>query len=102
MTDGKREIEELRAEIVKLDSILLSTIEKRARAAKKIGELRAGLGQPASLPLGDRAALHAIVGRASGELQHDAVRSIFREIFAACLSLELPVNVAYAGPEGGA
>jgi chorismate mutase/prephenate dehydratase len=28
------------------------------------------------------------------------MRAIFREVFAACLSLELPAKVAYAGPEG--
>jgi len=102
MADEKREIEELRTEIAKLDALLLGTVEKRARAAKRIGELRASLGQPVSLPLGDRTALHALVARASGELSQDALRAIFREIFAACLALELPVKVAYTGPEGGA
>src|SRR4051812_16616141 len=102
MVDAKREIEELRSEIAKLDALLLGSVEKRARAAKRIGELRAKLGQPVSLPLGDRTALHALVARASGELSQDALRAIFREVFAACLALELPVKVAYTGPEGGA
>src|SRR5258706_14422714 len=102
MVDAKREIEELRSEIAKLDAVLLASVEKRARAAKRIGELRARTGQPVSLPLGDRTALHALVARASGELPQDALRSIFREIFAACLALELPVKVAYTGLEGGA
>ncbi len=99
MSDGKREIEEARAEIARLDAQLLGTLEKRARASKKIGELRKG--QPASMPLGDRAALHALVARSSGDLPTDAVREIFREIFGACLALEMPVKVAYLAPEGG-
>ncbi len=42
------------------------------------------------------------MARAAGELPTEAVREIFREIFSACLALELPVKVAYLGPEGGA
>jgi chorismate mutase/prephenate dehydratase len=99
VADGKRETEEARAEIARLDAQLLGTLEKRAKASRKLGELRKE--QPASMPLGDRAALHALVARASGELPTDAVREIFREIFSACLTLELPVKVAYLAPEGG-
>src|SRR5580700_3055196 len=99
MAEGKREVEELRAEMARLDAQLLGTLEKRAKASKKIGELRKG--QPVALPMGDRAALHALVARSSGELPTDAVREIFREIFGACLALELPVKVAYLAPDGG-
>ncbi len=99
MSDGKREIEEARAEIARLDAQLLGTLEKRAKASRKLGDLRKG--QPASMPLGDRAALHALVARGSGDLPPEAVREIFREIFGACLALEMPVKVAYLAPEGG-
>jgi chorismate mutase/prephenate dehydratase len=99
VADAKRETEEARAEIARLDAQLLAALEKRARASRKLGELRKG--QPASMPLGDRAALHALVARASGDLPTEAVREIFREIFSACLTLELPVKVAYLAPEGG-
>ena len=97
---GKREIEEQLAEIAKLDAQLLVTLEKRAKASRKIGEARKG--HHASLPLGDRAAIHALVARSTGELPSDALREIFREVFSACLALELPVKVAYLAPEGGA
>ena len=99
MSDAKREIEDLRQEIAKLDAQLLAALEKRARASRRVGELRKD--QPASLPLHDRAAIHALVARGS-EMPQEALRSIFREVFAGCLSLELPVKVAYVGPEGGA
>ncbi len=104
MADGKREIDELRAEIAKLDAQLLGALDKRARASRKIGELRKGhsLSIPLSLTLGDRAALHALVARSTGDMPEDALREIFREIFAACLGLELPVKVAFVAPEGGA
>ena len=100
MSDGKRAIEELRAEIARLDVQLLGTLEKRAHAARKIGEHRQG--QPRSLPPGDRAALQALVARSSGDMPEAALREIFRHVFAACVALELPVNVAFVAPEGGA
>ncbi len=100
MSDSKREVDDLRQEIAKLDAQLLVGLEKRARASRKIGELRKD--QAPSLPLTDRASLAAIVARATGDMPPDALREIFRDVFAACLSLELPVPVVYLGPEGGA
>jgi chorismate mutase/prephenate dehydratase len=99
VSDAKRETDDLRQEIAKVDAQLLVTLEKRARVSRKLGELRKD--QAPSLPLTDRAALAAIVARATGEMPAEALREIFREVFAACLSLELPVPVVYVGPEGG-
>jgi len=99
MTDSKREVEELRQEIAKLDAQLLATLDKRARAARRIGELRKD--QAATLPLNDRATIRALVARGA-EMPQESLRAIFREVFAGCLALELPVKVAYVGPEGGA
>ena len=50
MSDAKREVDELRQEIAKLDAQLLVTLEKRAKAARRIGEVRK-----------DQPALHIIV-----------------------------------------
>jgi chorismate mutase/prephenate dehydratase len=35
------------------------------------------------------------------DMPEEALRDIFREIYAACVALELPANVAFVGPEGG-
>jgi chorismate mutase / prephenate dehydratase len=100
MTDKRREIDELRQETAKLDAQLLTALEKRARISRQIGELRKH--EPTQLPLNDRRTFHALVARASGEMPAEDLRAIFREIFASCLALELPVKIAYVGPEGGA
>jgi chorismate mutase / prephenate dehydratase len=100
MSDGKREVDELRQEIAKVDAQLLVLLEKRAKTARRIGELRKD--QPAALPLHDRASIRALVARAGGDMPQEALREIFRDVFASCLALELPVRVAYVGPEGGA
>jgi chorismate mutase/prephenate dehydratase len=100
VADGKREAEELREEIAQLDLHLLATLDKRARAARQLGELRKH--QAALLPLGDHATIRTLVARSNGDMPEAALRDIFREVFAACLPLELAVQVAYVGPEGGA
>ncbi len=100
MSEHKREVEKLRQEILQLDEQLTVLLEKRARAARSIGELVRG--EPPLLPLRDRAFVEALVARSKGDLPPDALRAIFREIQAACVGLELSVRVAVLGPEGGA
>lgn len=99
MSDHKRELEEIQRELSVLDSQMLSALEKRARQARRLRELRAG--QAAQIPLHDRAHIAAIVARASGDMPPEDLRTIFREIYAACLALELPVMIGYLAPEGG-
>lgn len=98
MSDHKREIEELRAELARIDGQILSALEKRAKAARHARELRTG---PAQLPLTDKAQLATIIARASGDMPPEDLRAIFQQVYASCLALELPVKVAYIGPEGG-
>jgi chorismate mutase/prephenate dehydratase len=54
------------------------------------------------LPLRDRAHIEALIEKSAGDLSPEALRAIFREIQAACVGLELSVQVAVLGPEGGA
>ncbi len=100
MDGHKREIDKLRQTIAALDDELMAVLEKRARAARSIGELRQGVAP--ALPLGDRAFVETLIARSKGDLSPEAIRAIFREIQAACVGLELPVRVAVLGPEGGA
>jgi chorismate mutase/prephenate dehydratase len=98
MSDRRRELEELRTEIAKLDLALLQQIERRAKLAKKVGEARKGVAAPAPLP--DRAHMEALLAKATGDLPAPAVRQIFGDIFANCLSLEAPVVVSFCGLDG--
>jgi chorismate mutase/prephenate dehydratase len=97
--EGKREVDELRQEMAKLDAQILGALDKRARAARRLREARKD--HAPLLPLTDHAAIRALAARSTGDMPHESLREIFREIFAACLALELPVRVAYVGPEGG-
>ena len=98
MTDKRREVEELRIEVARLDQTLLTNLERRAKLSRKIGEARKELG--AMTPLPDRAQMETLLEQGTGELPPAAAREIFREIFATCLSIEQPATVAYCGLEG--
>src|SRR5580698_6841853 len=99
MSDHKREIDELRQQIARLDAELLGTLERRAHAARAIGLLRKD--EPPALPLAERAAVKALIDGAPGEMPPESLKEIFREVLAACLALEMPAKVAYLAPEGG-
>lgn len=99
MTDKRREVEELRTEIGKLDAQLLASLERRAKLSKKIGEARRQMTAPPALP--DAAQMEALLAKASGEVPPPALREIFREIFATCFSLEQPVVISFCGLDGG-
>ena len=99
MADVKREADELRQEVAKIDAQLLVALDKRAKIARRLGELRRD--QSAALPLTDHASLRALLARSSGDMPQESLRPILREVFAACLALELPVKISFVGPEGG-
>jgi chorismate mutase/prephenate dehydratase len=99
VVEGRREVDELRQEMAKLDAQILVALDKRARAARLLREARKD--HAPLLPLTDHAAIRELAARSTGDMPQDSLRDIFREIYAACLALELPVRVAYVGPEGG-
>ncbi len=98
MSDRKRASAELLQQVAKLDLQILAALDHRARLSRKLRELREG--EAPQLP-SERRSLHELVARGHGDMPPESVETIFREIFSACLALELPVKVVYAGPEEG-
>ena len=78
MSDKRREVEELRQEIGKVDAQLLSSLERRGKLSKRIGELRKSMTVPPALP--DRGQIEVLVGKSAGDIPQAALREIFREI----------------------
>jgi chorismate mutase/prephenate dehydratase len=85
--------------MARLDSRLVAMLDERARMARRLGELRRDL--PPAIPVGDQAAIRELAERSTGDMPRESLREVLREVFAAGLALELPVKVAYVGPEGG-
>lgn len=99
VADSSREVEELRREMAQIDGQVLSLLDKRARAARGIFELRKE--QAAALPAIDRAAVRELVSLSNGDMPAQPLQEILRAIHAACLALEQPVRVSFVGSEGG-
>jgi chorismate mutase len=99
VTDASREVDELRQHVARIDAQIVPLLDKRARAARTIFELRKQ--QPAALPTIDQGAIRELVSLSNGDMPAQPLHEIFRSIHAACLALELPVRVTFVGQEGG-
>jgi chorismate mutase/prephenate dehydratase len=91
---------ELRVQIDQLDHELLTLLNRRARVAEEVGEVKKREGSPFFRP--DRVAqvIEKIQQANTGPLKSEHVAAVWREIMSACLALEAPVRVAYLGPAG--
>ncbi len=92
------EIGKLRREIDALDDELLQLLNRRAAAARRIGELKDG--GSAYRPERESEILRRVAGAGAGPLSAERAAAVFREIISACRALEATIRVAYLGPEG--
>ena len=91
---------DLRVQIDALDRELLILLNRRARVAEQVGEIKKRDGTPFLRP--DRVAkvIEQIQQANTGPLKDAHIAAVWREIMSACLALESPVRVAYLGPAG--
>jgi chorismate mutase/prephenate dehydratase len=96
-----RSLDELRAEIDRIDDALLDALEQRARVVLDVARVKEAEGRASFYdPDRERRIVERLTLARRGILPVSAVRAVFREIISACLSLEQPLRVAYLGPEG--
>jgi len=95
-----KDIQQYRKEIDRLDDEILCLLNERSKNVIEIGKLKKQSGAEANLHTPGREA--EIVGRLMrqnhGPFPNEAIRSVYREIMSASLSLEGPQKVAYLGP----
>jgi chorismate mutase / prephenate dehydratase len=91
---------ELRTQIDAIDTELLALLNRRARVAEQVGEVKKREGTPFFRP--DRVAqvIEKVQNANPGPLKDQHVAALWREIMSACLALESPQRVAVLGPEG--
>ena len=111
MTD-KRDLEQVRADIDAIDQEIQALINRRAKCAQRVAEIKLDEVQAAKAqgegdaevvyyrPEREAQVLRRIIERNEGPLEGESVARVFREIMSACLALERPLQVAYLGPEG--
>ncbi len=100
-TEGTRphSVATLRSELDQLDREILSTINRRGTIAKEIGQLKQHHGQCVYDAQREADVLKQAVANNAGPLSDDAVRAIFRELISGTRAVQLPIRVAYLGPE---
>jgi chorismate mutase/prephenate dehydratase len=94
------ELGAIRAEIDRTDDEILRLLNRRAGFVARVAELKEKMQVPFYVPSRERQIIERLSAANTGPFPVEAIRSVFQEVFSACLSLEKTVRVAYLGPEG--
>ena len=100
--DLQKNLQPVRAEIDGIDAQLVDLLNRRARCAQRVGEIKAQHGEAGFIYRPEREAqvLRRLQDINPGPLSNDSVTWFFREVMSACLSLERPLGIAFLGPLG--
>jgi len=95
-----KELDTHRINIDTIDKEILELLNKRAKEAMSIGEIKKAEGAPLYVPSREKKIFERLTNINSGPFPNDALKAVFREIISASLSLEEVQKVGYLGPEG--
>jgi len=94
------ELLSLRDRIDAIDRELLGALNRRARLAQQVGDLKRQEGSVVFRPEREAQVIEGLKAANEGPLTADSIAPIWREIMSACRALETPTRVAYLGPAG--
>jgi chorismate mutase/prephenate dehydratase len=104
---SKTPIEQLRAQIDRVDRELHALLNERARLARSVGISKGKQGRLVDFYRPEREAEvlrmaleRNVAARRTGALRDEEILRLFREIMSACLAQEEPLKVGFLGPEG--
>ncbi len=104
MSADDKKLEPLRKRIDALDQQLLVLLNERAQCALEVGAIKHGQegDEPPVFYRPEREAqiLTRLMAQNPGPMADKDVAGLFREIISSCLNLEMPLTVAYFGPQG--
>ena len=92
-------IEQLRVQIDEVDREIVERLNRRAKLALEIGEVKKGTGKAVFDPAREKRVTARVLATSDGPFPPRTLAFIYREIIGACRSLEEPTRVAYLGPE---
>ena len=92
-------LKNLRDKIDHIDDQILELLNNRARVVLDVGKAKAGESREFYVPSRERAIFERLQAANSGPFPNESVCRVFREIISASLSLELPMKVAFLGPQ---
>lgn len=95
-----KDLSEYRKEIDRIDDEIVRLLNERSKSVVEIGKLKKEKDAEANLhtPGREAAIIERLTKLNTGPFPSDAIRSVYREIMSASLSLEGPQKVAYLGP----
>lgn len=95
-----KDLAEYRKEIDRIDDEIIRLLNERSKNVIEIGRLKKEKDAEANLhtPAREAAIIERLTKQNPGPFPSDAIRSVYREIMSASLSLEGPQKVAYLGP----
>ncbi|MEX2306202.1 MAG: prephenate dehydratase [Pirellulales bacterium] len=95
----KPSVADLRRELDRVDAEIVAAINRRAELAQQIGALKQDAEQQIYDPQRERAVLEQAETNNPGPLNNEAVRAVFRELISGTRAVQMPLRVAYLGPE---
>ena len=95
-----KNIQQYRQSIDRIDDEILKLLNERSENVVEIGKLKKQSDTEANLHTPGREAeiVDRLMRQNQGPFPNDAIRTVYREIMSASLSLEGPQTVAYLGP----
>lgn len=93
------EMGELRAGIDAVDEQIVRLLDRRARLARRIGEIKQVNGLETYAPARERMVLNRVTSLSEGDFPKRGLEAVYREIISSSISLEARLKVAYLGPE---
>jgi chorismate mutase / prephenate dehydratase len=100
MTQGKQEFEEIRRAVEQADIALAEALAARARAVLDLAALRKREPDAYFTLPRDNDVMGRVIERVQA-FPRAAAQTVMKEVLSACASLLAPVEIAYAGQEGG-
>lgn len=95
----EEELEACRREIDDVDGQIVDLLNRRARLAQRIGEVKRQEKDATFVPGREQQVLNNVLLANGGPLSRDHVRAIYTEILSASRALQRPLRIAYLGPE---
>ncbi len=94
----RERLKELRTAIDGVDGRILELLNERAGLALEVGEVKKEQGAEFYAPGREEDLVRRLQELNAGPFPSTAIRSVWKEIISASLSLEHPLSVAYLGP----
>lgn len=93
------DLQDLRLQIDSIDRRIVSLLNERYNVVKKVGEWKHAHNQPIYVPEREKMLLEKLEQLNPGPMNSETLRAIYREIMSGSMKIELPLRIAYLGPE---